>query len=85
MNEVFLMLLRIEVSVLSCIMNLAFLDIDDDESGVVGHGLNGSEANLLRSDIRLSASLEASKSSLSRKYLCNVVRGNDPCVAPNDG
>jgi hypothetical protein len=57
MNEVSLMLLRIEVSVLSCIMNLAFLDIDDDESGVVVHGLNGSEANLLRSDIRLSASL----------------------------
>ena len=27
------MLLRIELSVLSCIMNLAFLDIDDDESG----------------------------------------------------
>ena len=57
MNEVSLMLLRIEVSVLSCIMNLAFLDIDDDESRVVVHGLNGSEANLLRSDIRLSASL----------------------------
>jgi hypothetical protein len=57
MNEVSLILLRIEVSVLSCIMNLAFLDIDDDESGVVVHGLNGSEANLLRSDIRLSASL----------------------------
>lgn len=85
MNEVFLMFLRIEASVLSCIMNPAFSDIDDDESGVVGHGLNGSEANLLRSDIRLSASLEASEFSLGRKYLCNAVRGNNPYITPNDG